>query len=1613
MPGRQSAYAASHSGSTRQVPKKRIVKIKEEDGTDRNLQAGMPDYTRCDNTLITSKYTILNFLPINIRNQFRRFANMYFLIIGFIMWVGTKFPELYSSAFSPYTTWLPVAFFVSISIVMEGIADKKRHVGDYKSNTFRCIVVENKSADPKIVAESVVEHMNQSMVNLSAKNRKDAKVGLKKTQDGIPWGDVDVPPSPVWDDEETTVTFRPIPRKDIRQGHVIIIRNREMIPADMVLLASSGDRGCAYIETSSIDGETNLKLRLSPKHKTDPTYSKPYETIDEAVQRLALFTALGCPDFHDEELLNDDRIAELVTEPPDAHINTFSGLLRLPNRLPTIQEETSTDDDDDDNDDGGAIKLELPLGAEHLLLRGAVLRNTEWAIGLACFTGTDTKLSQNTIETPTKFSQLDLMINQCVIAMVLVEVVCIAYLSSLAVTLNNRNAEYLWYVGRKLASETESPWPYLPNLPPPDWTTDGQNWFQYAMTNITLLSYFVPLSLYITLEACNFYLMWLMYVDVEIYDGTTDTRAEPRSAIHTDLGQIQYIFSDKTGTLTQNVMRFKRCSIDGMVFGKPVAKASPKSSDDVNDDVNFQSSFLPTRQVLVAQVNVANDGKVLGKTKGMTFNAELFLRVMSLCHTVVVEKDLDLKVKDITKGDSPAMAADGAPPGHAYQAESPDEGALVSEASTTFGFQVVSRDSTGIRLKCDHPSFFCDEELVKGLKSGKVNPSTVATNSASGKQTFRQTGASRDNNKHETWAVLAINKFDSTRKRMSILVRSPPEFGSCAMLLCKGADSAMLDPEICASTEVLDEDSEWEMARTLGLQAHLGEFATEGLRTLVLGVRFLTDDQCAKWLEKFTAAATAMKGREELLTKAAMEIERDLHIVGATAIEDKLQVGVPDTIATLGKAGIKLWVLTGDKRETAIEIGYSTRVLTPRMHVTEVSDRGEEFVRAQCAMEFMRLVKAGKLPMYQRAYLDKSERKNPLSIVIWFFGKIATIFSLSLKRIILRINILIRGLFGCKKRAQIERLESLKEAGQAEKDKTSDIIRRRCVRNRAEEILRVYMKKHPASDKPKLSSDAMRSVFNRAQSAREVLESCRALGKLSGVDKRASRMSQLNAQEETENLEIPTIDDDMLSLNSFVPSNDDKSKSDFNRRSTLERMFSVDRDVRKGRLIKHLKKEKRSKVLSGALNPPIEPTGDGPRALVIEGAALKFLQGDDELEELVFNIASQCESVIACRVTPRQKAQLVKLVRHHVVPEPVTLAIGDGANDVGMIHAAHVGVGISGKEGQQAVNASDFAIGQFRFLENLILIHGRWDFLRASKVVLYTFYKNAVMSGLLVLYNNETLFSGTSIFDQWIMSGYSFVCGFPILSIGMFDRNLEKAYIKKNPEVYQTTQQNQLITKRTVSRWLFMCLAHVGILYYGQFPQLTRDGGGNSSAFDGLMFNEAAVGDGEISDWQSQGVIIFTSLIVLMAYKVLYESQSLINGKLPVFFTCCSKTKEGYTSRLPYTWYGILFGSFGFYAFCLAFYQGMGYYIGVTSGSWFSMIFVFSHVFQMSSYSYMLMLVIPISAMGFDISGKVFSNMFYPSQNQIHIELESREFRALKKGKSRLVKTKDGEETSL
>lgn len=120
------------------------------------------------------------------------------------------------------------------------------------------------------------------------------------------------------------------------------------------------------------------------------------------------------------------------------------------------------------------------------------------------------------------------------------------------------------------------------------------------------------------------------------------------------------------------------------------------------------------------------------------------------------------------------------------------------------------------------------------------------------------------------------------------------------------------------------------------------DYATEGLRTLCLAYREVPEDEYRNWAVMYDNAASQLSNRSDALDKAAEAIEQNLHLLGATAIEDKLQEGVPDAIHTLQQAGIKIWVLTGDRQETAINIGLSCRLISESMNLVSYYIRHSE-----------------------------------------------------------------------------------------------------------------------------------------------------------------------------------------------------------------------------------------------------------------------------------------------------------------------------------------------------------------------------------------------------------------------------------------------------------------------------------------------------------------------------------------------------------------------------------------------------------------------------------------------------------------------------------------------
>ncbi|KAK7891040.1 hypothetical protein WMY93_023003 [Mugilogobius chulae] len=329
---------------------------------------------------------------------------------------------------------------------------------------------------------------------------------------------------------------------------------------------------------------------------------------------------------------------------------------------------------------------------------------------------------------------------------------------------------------------------------------------------IIILNTVVPISLYVSVEVLRLGHSHFINWDCKMYFGGTNTPAERAAKrITTPLNIVITFHKKKTAC------------------------------------VDF--SFNPLRDTKFKFY----DGNLVEAVKQADPIVQEFFRLLSLCHTVMPEEKSEGNL--------------------VYQAQSPDEGALVT-AARNFGFVFRAR-----------------------------TPETI---------TVFEMGQS------VTYQLLAILDFNNVRKRMSVIVRNP--LGQIK-LYCKGADTIIFERLDVSNLELMDITSE-----------HLSEFAGEGLRTLALAYKDIDEDYFDVWMKKYDYVSTSMESRDDQLAALYEEIELDLKLLGATAIEDKLQDGVPETIACLNLADIKIWVLTGDKLETAMNIGYSCNMLRDDMN---------------------------------------------------------------------------------------------------------------------------------------------------------------------------------------------------------------------------------------------------------------------------------------------------------------------------------------------------------------------------------------------------------------------------------------------------------------------------------------------------------------------------------------------------------------------------------------------------------------------------------------------------------------------------------------------------------
>ncbi|GAM21496.1 hypothetical protein SAMD00019534_046710 [Acytostelium subglobosum LB1] len=764
------------------------------------------------------------------------------------------------------------------------------------------------------------------------------------------------------------------------------------------------------------------------------------------------------------------------------------------------------------------VPEQAPVSIESFLLRGTKVRNTEWVIGLVTYTGVDTKVERNSSQISHKRSAVEKGVNYKLILLFFLQtIIClICSIGANSWHLEDQDEVSAWYLGR------------------------AQRSFIYV-SYVILYNTLIPLSMYVSMEVIRVANAVFINWDEKMYDPKTDTAAQARNTnINEELGQVQYLFSDKTGTLTCNEMRFNRCTIGSATYGP-----------DESDLQRIGATHSATTE------------------SGQATYIREFLYNLSICNTVIV--------------DSHCQDDDNATP--KYQASSPDEEALTI-AAASFGYVLKARDDRSIIVK------------VNGVD--------------------------------ERYEILSILEFNSYRKRMSVIVRAP---NGEIRLYCKGADSVIMERSKIRSLTPYKVVGEM----LTDTETHIGEFASSGLRTLCMSVKVLSTEEYAEWSRKYQEASLSLVRRVELMDQAAELIEQDMCLIGATGIEDRLQDQVPETITSLREAGIKVWVLTGDKQETAISIATASSVINPGMELIILNERTKE----DLLKRLLKLVAEKNLHNF-----NDSRRWGPS-----IFGKVAAALNLE-------------------------------------------------------------------------PSDA------------------------------------------------PLI---------------------------LDRSESVQFQM----------------------------------AIVIDGTTLA-LALDNDLKYHFLQVAKTCESVVCCRCSPSQKAKVVRLVSERSFlfgDGAITLAIGDGANDVPMIQKAHVGVGISGREGMQAVLASDFAIANFHMLKRLLLVHGNRSYKRIIKLILYSFSKNVALCLSQFWFGFYSAFSGQMIYFDFLFTLFNALfTSAPILAVGNFDQDVKEEVLMNDPKQYHESQSNRPFSIWNFLWWIFLGLWQSAVIFYATFFILhTADASGGKT----------------------------------------------------------------------------------------------------------------------------------------------------------------------------------------
>ena len=1124
--------------------------------------------------------------------------------------------------------------------------------------------------------------------------------------------------------------------ENIRVGNILKIYKEDLIPADLLIIKTSSN-GLAYMQTANLDGENTLKVREA-FNETQNVINNKLKTIKDTF-----------------EIKDDNFYVEVI--PPNKNIYDIKGT--------TIYK-------------GNKYHINI----KNVLLRGARLKNVDYVYGIVIYNGHDTKLMQNIEHSSMKLSTIDVKLNYIITIIFLIYLLIIITTSVLGLNIRARRlpnyekdepkSEYIFY--------------YEVNN-----TMHALEITRIISNNFLIFNTLIPVSIFIAFTICKIVqTMYLQEFSPEYRQSQGDNIKCFSSGLLDELGMTKYIFSDKTGTLTLNEMIFRGCSIYNQIF-------DDSTNNNNNNSVATETAIahnlfnVPYSQSFVPSTPSKKNFSGNESTKGWTNQSKLtapkvsdnfpLSTLMQYLHNYESTNYYNIGGIPFTYKNEPfvqfvlnitlnhdVLVETNSKNIINFQGASPDEITLVT-AAYEFGYRFKSREKGIIKIEI----------------------------------------YDNDRNRMREKEFKVLQKFDFTSERQCSSIVVEDLSTNQITFYIKGSDRKMFS--------ILDNYSQHNIYPKTKL--HLDKFAKQGLRTLCFGYKRIQRELYQKWEAKYKEIKHLSLKNEAYqndLDRIIKYLESNVILLGITALEDKLQEEVEKDIKKFIDGGINFWMITGDKMDTAESIGYSCGIFSEDTDVYKIKETNDinkvietlgdiEKKINKIDAELVNITKKHHEDMVKNNIIKNDEkyqkyrsRYDSLIIpdvkekekydIIQLSNKNKERKSLNINQ---HMNELIKSnlinpmnkiIINNKNINNVKKPSNFFNENNAN-DNSINIKSNNSIEKRKVNIIddKLYSSYSKNSDNDQIFKYVAQNVDNVSN-----------YNDISLIQKRV-RKEQASINSSEIFIKDGTEKEKYTSKENFY--NNEEAQKDENKSiredkkhkdiPVEEKKFHDYFDFCQNELYQMaIKHSNRFKLFKIKYLYPIPQDSSyiykkitSKFSLILEGLAITSCMHDGEAADLFWKLITRSRSLICCRASPSQKSQIVEFVKKRT--DAVTVAIGDGGNDVNMIRAASVGIGIFGKEGYQAAYNSDYAISRFKYLKKLIFNDGRISLQKNCYFLYHYFFKNFLFTISLLWFGIYSYFSGGNYYDDFYTMGFNtLITVIPLCVLAMigedFDPNFEK-----------------------------------------------------------------------------------------------------------------------------------------------------------------------------------------------------------------------------------------------